>query len=52
MTLSSDRTVIDKLAAAAIFPFRGIRRKISPRVNQFLPLALIGQRHFSLGALL
>jgi hypothetical protein len=35
--------VIDKLAAAAIFPFRGTRGKISPRVNQFLPLALAGK---------
>jgi hypothetical protein len=34
--------VIDNLAAAAIFPFRGTRGKISSRVNQFLPLALLG----------
>jgi hypothetical protein len=32
--------VTDKLDAAPIFPFRGTRGKISPRVNQFLPLAL------------
>ena len=32
--------MIDKLATAAIFPFRGTRGKISPRVNHFVPLAL------------
>jgi hypothetical protein len=31
--------VADKLDAATIFPFRGTRGKISPRVNHFLPLA-------------
>jgi hypothetical protein len=30
----------DKLAAAAILLFRGIRGKISSRVNQFMPVAL------------
>ena len=32
--------MVDKLAEATIFPFRGAWRKISPRVNHLLPFAL------------